>query len=57
MKLPKMTPAMKGTENSGDGDADRGASDAAHQLQIGLHARQQEKRITPNWATAWIIAF
>ena len=35
---------MKGTEDSGDGDADGGAPDAAHQLQIGLHAREQQQQ-------------
>ena len=36
--------ADEGHHDAGDGDAERGAADLAHQLQVGLHAGQQQQQ-------------
>ena len=40
---PSAKPQTKRQRHAGDGDGHGGAADAAHQLQIGLHAGQQQQ--------------
>ena len=41
---PSAKPQAKGTRDAGERDADRRAADLAHQLEVGLHAGEQQQQ-------------
>ena len=57
MKLPKMTPAMKGTEIPATATLMAARPTRRTSFRSVSMPVSSSSRITPNWAMAWIIAF